>query len=180
MWADRAWAGGAGVPSEPAWLDEAQGSHAACRPRRARLPLTATSWQRSLRIRPAMFAKLKHHFKAARPGGHFLSERPEKCAPMAGGSSVTFSQMSAKQLESDPNCSCSRPTLSGKPKNNWNLTPIVRQMFHVKQHVDSSRSYTLLPLHTTRPPGLAFPTTRLSSAQSSSFWRSPAPATWPC
>jgi hypothetical protein len=35
-----------------------------------------------------MFAKLKHHFKAARPGGHFLSERPEKCAPMAGGAGV--------------------------------------------------------------------------------------------
>jgi hypothetical protein len=56
--------------------------------------------QRSLRVRPTMFDKLKridwmaklrkaffllplqlapkHHFKAARPGGHFLSERPEK------------------------------------------------------------------------------------------------------
>ena len=62
--------------------------HAACRPRWARPPLTAAELRRSLRIRPAMFAKLKHHFKAARPGGHFLSERPEKCAPMAGGASV--------------------------------------------------------------------------------------------
>jgi hypothetical protein len=42
----------------------------------------------------------KHHFKAARPGDHFLSERPEKCVPMAGGESVTST---SKQLESDPN-----------------------------------------------------------------------------
>ena len=27
--------------------------------------------------------------RGARPGGHFLSERPEKCAPMAGGAGVT-------------------------------------------------------------------------------------------
>jgi hypothetical protein len=40
-------------------------------------------------------------FKAARPGDHFLSERPEKCVPMAGGESVTFNE-----------------------KINWNLTPI--------------------------------------------------------
>jgi hypothetical protein len=31
--------------------------------------------------------------KAARPGDHFLSERPEKCVPMAGGLSVTFQQI---------------------------------------------------------------------------------------
>ena len=42
----------------------------------------------------------KHRFKAARPGDHFLSERPEKCVPMAGGSSVTSIP---KQMESDPN-----------------------------------------------------------------------------
>jgi len=30
----------------------------------------------------------KHHFKAARLGDHFLSERPEKCVPMAGGAIV--------------------------------------------------------------------------------------------
>ena len=62
--------------------------HAACRPRWARPPLTAAELRRSLRARPTMFCKLKHHFKAARPGGHFLSERPEKCAPMAGGAGV--------------------------------------------------------------------------------------------
>jgi hypothetical protein len=32
--------------------------------------------------------QLTHQLKAARLGGHFLSERPEKCAPMAGGASV--------------------------------------------------------------------------------------------
>jgi hypothetical protein len=32
--------------------------------------------------------QLTHQLKAARLGGHFLSERPEKCAPMAGGAGV--------------------------------------------------------------------------------------------
>jgi hypothetical protein len=74
--------------------------HAACRPRWARPPLTAAELRRSLRgpthhvrklkwfvwlakLLKAIFRKPrhlapKHHFKAARPGDHFLSERPEK------------------------------------------------------------------------------------------------------
>jgi hypothetical protein len=31
------------------------------------------------------FAEQGNHIKAARLGDHFLSERPEKCVPMAGG-----------------------------------------------------------------------------------------------
>jgi hypothetical protein len=36
-----------------------------------------------------VFWPCKNHPEAARPGDHFLSERPEKCVPMAGGLSVT-------------------------------------------------------------------------------------------
>jgi hypothetical protein len=50
-----------------------------------------------------MFCKLKHHFKAARPGGHFLSERPEKCAPMAGGAGVTPKQRAFSATTCKPN-----------------------------------------------------------------------------
>ena len=32
-----------------------------------------------------VFWSSKNHREAARPGDHFLSERPEKCVPMAGG-----------------------------------------------------------------------------------------------
>jgi hypothetical protein len=39
-------------------------------------------------FRTTVISLPKHAFKAARPGGHFLSERPEKCAPMAGGAGV--------------------------------------------------------------------------------------------
>jgi hypothetical protein len=41
----------------------------------------------------------KTSLKVARPGDHFLSERPEKCVPMAGGESVTSK---TKKLEFDP------------------------------------------------------------------------------
>jgi len=33
-------------------------------------------------------ADQENHLKVTRPGDHFLSERPEKCAPMAGGQRV--------------------------------------------------------------------------------------------
>jgi hypothetical protein len=39
-------------------------------------------------VRFQLFGQLKYHIRAARHGDHFLSERPEKCVPMAGGSSV--------------------------------------------------------------------------------------------
>jgi len=71
----------------------------------ARPTLTAASGNVRT-VRPTLFGKLKwlewcvshwrwqsvdqeYPFKAARLGDHFLSERPEKCVPKAGGYSVT-------------------------------------------------------------------------------------------
>jgi hypothetical protein len=50
------------------------------------------------RADPTMLVS-KTSLKVARPGDHFLSERPEKCVPMAGGESVTSK---TKKLEFDP------------------------------------------------------------------------------
>jgi hypothetical protein len=49
-------------------------------------------WLKAI-FRKPLLLNPKYHFKAARPGDHFLSERPEKCVPMAGGLSVTFQQI---------------------------------------------------------------------------------------
>jgi hypothetical protein len=40
-------------------------------------------------VRFQLFGQLKYHIRAARHGDHFLSEKPEKCVPMASGKSVT-------------------------------------------------------------------------------------------
>jgi hypothetical protein len=36
-------------------------------------------------VKSRVFWASKNHPEVARPGDHFLSERPEKCVPMAGG-----------------------------------------------------------------------------------------------